>query len=475
MKERDKQMKSIFDQSFPTPSDEQTSATCERVFERLNNADVEYVEQKAVPWRSWPRLAPLRIAAAALVGIAVFAIPLVKTVLMPEGVYATAKLSEGMVYKMSEGKSRAMAVGEQITAGTVVRTDEKAAVLALADGARIEMQPMTELFLEQAKEGVKINLSDGSARVTPAKDPAVNLYLQSKEEVVPVIAEVFRSAMVGYQQTLSEPEIVFDTVSIRPSPPLATGVGNRGGPPGGGTPRGPSAGCPAAPFQIDPGRFIGNRITLAGLIGIAYGNRCLSQQVFIGGPDWIRTEVFDVQATIPAGTPPVTRAELREGKSPKLQKMFQNMLATRFKLVIRREIREMPVYNLVLTMPEKLVLAADPAVSAQRTANVRAVRPMFGVNNVTMAEFAAVLHGQIGRPVIDKTSAKDRYDFLMVLSDESPSPPPAPDAEFMAQFMNGMRDAIVSRLEDQLGLKLEPARALVEVLVVERAEKPSEN
>jgi uncharacterized protein (TIGR03435 family) len=477
MKERDKEMKAVFDQSFPVPSQEQTDATCERVFERLNSADVEFAGEGTNLSRPWWRLTSLRVVAAAFVGIAVLALPFVKTVLMPESAYATAELSEGMVYRVSEGKSRAIAVGEQIAAGTVVRTDEKSAVLALPDGALIEMQPKSELSLEQAKDGVKINLSNGSARVTPAKEPAMNLYLQNKEEVVSVVAEVFRSATLPQRQSLPEPDATFEEVSIRPSPPLQGGVGLRQGGPGGAA-AGPSlSGCPATQFELNPGRFVATRITLSGLVSLAYGDRCLSQETFVGGPDWIRTQLFDVQALIPAGTPPATRTDLRDGKAPWLRKMIQNMLATRFKLSVRREMREMSVYNLILTKPEKLVPAGDPEVTTAHFREVRQSRPMVGTGNMTLTEFAAVLQGQTGRPVIDRTNVNGRYDFLIILSDELPSPPPPVDAsrEVQVQSLNRLRDSIVSRLEGQVGLKLEPSRAQVEVIVVERAEKPSEN
>lgn len=475
MKGKDKEIKAIFDQSFPMPSLDQTDATCERVFERLNSAETPaprpHSERSS---RAWWQITPIRVAAA-LAGVAILSIVFVKTVLLPESVYAI--VSKGPVYRMQEGKPQAVPVGEKIQVGTVVRTDEKeSAVLDLPDGAQIEMQPMSELFLQQARDSITIKLNDGGARVTPAKQPARNLYLQNKEMIVPVLAAMFQTTGIPASQAASEPEPMFEEVSIRPSPTLPTGVGIRGGPPG-GVPVAPGlTGCPMMPFELDPGRFAANSITLHGLVDLAYSGLCLSPEVFSGGPEWLRTDLYDIQAVIPAGTPAYTKQELREGRAPKVQKMLQNMLASRFKLILRRDMKEMPIYNLVAVKPEKLRPAGDQSEAAARMAEVRRAKPMFGVTKVSMAGFAGILTGQLGRPVFDKTNVKGDYEILIVLSDEPPTmPPPGAGADFRAESLKGMRDAIYSRLEEQTGLKLEPARAQVEVLIVERAERPSEN
>jgi uncharacterized protein (TIGR03435 family) len=229
-------------------------------------------------------------------------------------------------------------------------------------------------------------------------------------------------------------------------------------------------------FQLDPGRFSATRITLHSLIGLAYANVCLSPEVFSGGPDWMKSEVYEVQAVIPAGTTPYTAQDLREGRAPAIQKMLQSMLASRFKLSVRREMKEMPVYNLVLVKPEKLRPAGDQDAAAARMADMRRTKPMMGMTNISMAGFARSLQGQVGRPVIDKTNVKGNYEILIVLSDELPAlPPPGAGADFLAQSLKGMRESLLSRLEDQTGLRLEPGRANVETLFVERVERPSDN
>src|SRR5262249_27477367 len=67
-----------------------------------------------------------------------------------------------------------------------------------------------------------------------------------------------------------------------------------------------------------------------------------------GGPGWVKSEHFDVQAAIPKGAPSYTARQLERGEAPVLQRMIQNLLAERFSLVVRRETKETPIYVLTL-------------------------------------------------------------------------------------------------------------------------------
>ena len=85
--------------------------------------------------------------------------------------------------------------------------------------------------------------------------------------------------------------------------------------------------------KAQPGRYVGLNVTLKRVIGLAYR----PVQEFIGGPDWINTDRFDIEGSV-EGTP--TQDQMLE--------MLRSLLADRFKLAVHRETRQMPAYALTL-------------------------------------------------------------------------------------------------------------------------------
>ena len=230
MKRSDRDVREIFDQSFPVPSPEQAESTCARVLDRLN-VGVEFSSNEPLstanlgrPRRTW--LTPMR-AAAALAGLVVLSVLFVRTLILPENVYAIVET--GSIYRVVEGKTQAVGVGEKIGAGTHVRTDgDGGAVLKLSDGARIEMHAKSEVLLEQVTDGWSIQLNDGSVSVTPAKQPAGNLYVQNREVTMPVTGAAVWSAAAPI-----EAEPTFEEASIRRSlAPVYSGPRGGGASPG---------------------------------------------------------------------------------------------------------------------------------------------------------------------------------------------------------------------------------------------------
>jgi uncharacterized protein (TIGR03435 family) len=217
-------------------------------------------------------------------------------------------------------------------------------------------------------------------------------------------------------------------------------------------------------------------IPLYGLITLAYGKRCQPQVQHVGGPAWVGTDGYDIEAGIPAGSPVYTARQLRDGMAPRLELMLRAMLADRFKLVLGREMREMSVYNLVVVTPGKIKPSADqnpadrvpvPGAAPVFKPLVGIVGPSVAMSSVPMSRIIEFVQFVADRPVIDRAELSGLYDFFLNW--------PALAGISGQEVEVGMRDQLSSRLEEQLGLKLEPARALVEVLVIERAERPSEN
>ena len=115
--------------------------------------------------------------------------------------------------------------------------------------------------------------------------------------------------------------------------------------------RSPNSGTPCVGLdEIDPRRFAVTNTTLHNLIAWAHGRNCSGDvELTSGGPGWIRSDRFDLEARIPEGFPSYTMIQVRSGSAPKLQPMLQALLVERFKLAVRREMRERPVYVLTAT------------------------------------------------------------------------------------------------------------------------------
>jgi uncharacterized protein (TIGR03435 family) len=205
----------------------------------------------------------------------------------------------------------------------------------------------------------------------------------------------------------------------------------------------------------------------------------------LSAPAWFNTERYDIHATIPEGA---TEEQFRQ--------MLQNLLAERFKLAAHREAKEMPVDELTVAKggpkfkawspddERKLAEAAANPGSQKATAGPDgyAVLPAgvsFSlINNgharlrgekELMPNFAERLSGITGGPVLDATGLKGEYAFTLswiIPIPGAPAPPPDLDPG----------PDLFTALQEQLGLKLDPKKAPVEMLVVDHAEKiPVEN
>jgi uncharacterized protein (TIGR03435 family) len=168
------------------------------------------------------------------------------------------------------------------------------------------------------------------------------------------------------------------------------------------------------------------------------------------------------------------------GEAPQLQLMLQNLLAERFRLVVRREMKEMPVYNLVVAKAGNMkpsecqATPSDPFGPRNGIALGPGGVPPPGVmlmgngllqgTSISMPILTQQFQSQVDRPVIDKTGLKGLFDLRIPVELELP-PPGAPPAPLNTN----------PQVLEALGLKLESGRGQVEVFVIERAEKPSLN
>jgi uncharacterized protein (TIGR03435 family) len=214
-------------------------------------------------------------------------------------------------------------------------------------------------------------------------------------------------------------------------------------------------------------RFTATNMPLGALILIAYDITVRQ----LSGPGAVLSEKYDIAA----------KAE-HPARPGEILRMLQALLADRFKLVVRRETREVPVYALTIAKGGPKLHPSDVSESegaGPRTpAGAGGVEPRSGhliFKNESMPDFAWALTRTAGigdRVVVDDTGLKGRYDFE--LKYERDNVPPA-GAEAHEPGTRAEGPSIFSALQEQLGLKLESKKAPVEFLIVEHAEKPSEN
>ena len=313
-------------------------------------------------------------------------------------------------------------------------------------------------------------------------------------------------------QTTPAKKLSFDVISIKPNVP-ASGPGPRRS---GGGARGD--------------RFMATGVPLRMLLQIAYGNASNAgpggQLQIVGGPSWIDSDAYDIQAT----------ADCSGGalRLEQLQQMIQSLLQDRFQLIAHMETRELPVYNLVVSKdglrikpsadqtPSPIVAQGPPLPCSPVATNPPPFPPLpppgqrggpgdpnfvpprgamftmmspdgmtMQASGVPVGNLAVMLQNQIGRPVFDKTDLMGLYDFKMTFSPEGmelpglrglppgappgaaiggPTGPGAPTGPAAADPLPSLFTAI-----QEMGLKLESAKGPVDVLVVESVQKPTEN
>jgi len=233
------------------------------------------------------------------------------------------------------------------------------------------------------------------------------------------------------------------------------------------------------------GRFTATSVTVDDLLVFAYSppnGPILQKDVILGGPSWLDSDRFDIQA----------KPESGESKE-EMQLMMRSLLEDRFQLKLHMESRELPVYDLIVVKDRlKMKLSEDqtpsnsrptaPAATArsQRGAQRNPTAPgSYGMSSdsssstmqgaaVPVSALVSMLQGQAGRPVIDKTGLKGLFDFRLEFS------PNALEVETPG-LQQPVRPSLFSALQEQLGLKLESSKGPGEVLVIDHVERPSEN
>jgi uncharacterized protein (TIGR03435 family) len=260
---------------------------------------------------------------------------------------------------------------------------------------------------------------------------------------------------------------------------------------------------PGTHIGIPAGRFTATNVTAKTLIKFAYngnqGGFSLRDDQVSGGPSWIESEKFDIDAKV--------QDSLVEGQEKQLpfdqwtvqiRLMLQSLLEDRFKLKVSHETRQLPVYVLVVgknrpklthsTVAPIGPLGSNPPGSAPPKGPLLGLkRDQITGDQITgvgmpLGPLAELLSQQPelgGRMVLDQTGLKDTYDFTLHWTPENPTNAPnGPDgsqAPASAPPPDSSAPSIFTAIQEQLGLRLESQTGPVHVLVIDHVEEPSPN
>ena len=273
----------------------------------------------------------------------------------------------------------------------------------------------------------------------------------------------------------SETEVKFEVTSVKKS-----------GPPGQGF----------MPFRLQGGRFSIGQMTVGSLITLGYG---IQRFQLVGGPPWLNTDRFDINAIsedVPVQpTPP--------GTPNRMQLLVRSLLKERFALKTHNETRELPLSYLVMARDDRKLgerlrpstidcraLMAERAKAAKEGAppvppappkpgevppcGMRGGLGQITAGSTALSNFAQMLGSMLNRPIYDRTNLTGNFDIqLDYTPDQMPQIPPGVTLPPGLTLPSPDGPSLNTALQEQLGLKLEPQQAPLEVVVIDRVDRPT--
>jgi len=239
---------------------------------------------------------------------------------------------------------------------------------------------------------------------------------------------------------LASADPAFEVASIKLTPPEETRRGTR----------------------VQGGNVSAFGVTLESILRQVYD---VHPHQIIGAPAWLATERYDITAKAEGEGQP---------NQDQLKIMFGKLMADRFHLAFHKEQRELPVFSLTAAKGGSKISKNDPK------------NPTFGIifrgpgsvlfNNASMDDFCRMLqNAAVDRPVVNQTGISGKYDFSLVWTPEqAQAAVPNPNALAPSDRADIPPD-LYGAVQQQLGLKLESARLRIEVLIIDKLEKPSDN
>ncbi len=214
--------------------------------------------------------------------------------------------------------------------------------------------------------------------------------------------------------------------------------------------------CGQSMMQPTPDGMKIECLSLQVIVKLAFGINEDSR--ILGAPGWLKQASYTVDAKV-SGEDVAAYAKLgREQRSL----MLQQLLADRFAMKAHRETKDLPVYALVIAKGGSKLKESSPEEAALGMMRMKG-KGEIDSTGASIDSLPMFLTRELDRPVFDKTGLTGKYDFTLRFS---PGPSAEPDSEAASIF---------TAVEEQLGLKLEPSRAPLDVLVIDHIEKPSAN
>jgi uncharacterized protein (TIGR03435 family) len=272
------------------------------------------------------------------------------------------------------------------------------------------------------------------------------------------MAGVFAAALISSSIVHAQSSPDFEVASVKPN----KSANERGG------------------EQWFPNRYSATNIRLRTLIHAAYGipDPYGPRHYLAGGPDWIDSDHFDVEGKVgESAFPPNLSANDRNDQ---IRLMLQTLLADRFQLKVHREVKEVPMYKMVVGKngPKLQTTICERRCQGIPVGSTACPERLSGgmgrgitAKALDLSELAQFLSGFADRPILNKTGIKGLFDIKT-----TPWRPVQPGPNFAAEAHADPEalPTIFTMLEEQLGLRLISGRGPVEILVIDH-ERPSEN
>jgi len=229
--------------------------------------------------------------------------------------------------------------------------------------------------------------------------------------------------------------------------------------------------------MVSGDRFAARGMTLQELIKIAYDMNYGADRQVSGGPAWVGTARFDIDAKEDALLSETLHKLPDEQRGAQLRQMLRQLLAERFKLQVHHESSELPVYELVTAkggsklMPSVVRLSNSGENAPEKPRNFvrfagKGVLEGSDADPQTLVTALSMQPEIGGRIVIDKTGLTGKYDFTLKWQ---------PDSVGAAATGADSGPSLFTALQEQLGLRLESTKAPVDTIVIDHVELPSAN
>jgi uncharacterized protein (TIGR03435 family) len=231
-----------------------------------------------------------------------------------------------------------------------------------------------------------------------------------------------------------------------------------------------------------------SNVPLIGLLRVAYGMFNSTNDMIAGMPSWGTSQQFDIEAKMSEAD--VAKLKTMDPANPTKpdqqlrQLMLQSLLADRFKMTAHKETKVLPVYDLVIAKSGSKLKEATPddpyangikapdGKATLGTGGMRLDRGKMNGQAISTDQMASWMWQEVGRTVINKTGLTGKYDVTLQWVPENHSAAMSAD---QTQSTEAAGPSIFTALQEQLGLKLEPAKGPVETLVIDHVEMPSAN